>query len=1136
MTGTAAITCDPSNHAIERPAPAAGDLLRRHLSFTATVSSIALASSLLLTGAVFAGGQGGFGGFFIDPALTGSGHENGDPVTGFGGRGGNANTGAAGGAGGSIGADGGTGNSGDDGGGGGGGGSGRVVTTPSTNTTTVQGGAGGAGGTGLGFSDSSGGGGGGGGAGTVANDDFTNTGTILGGDGGRGGNGGSEGNTGGGGGGGGAGILATSPVTIVNSGSIAGGDGGGSQSGNGAAGSGFTGRGGAGEGGALGGTRSGTISGGGAGIVGSGLTVINAGSISGGLSGNGARANAITFTGGANSLELQAGYGFVGNVDATSAASASLALGGTAASSFDVGLLGASLLGFTSFTKSGASTWTLTGTTAQATPWLLQQGTLRISVDSLGNPSDVLTFDGGTLGTTATLSMARNVQLQGAGTVDVANGTTTTLTGIVGGAGSLSKAGGGTLTLSGANTYLGGTIVDAGTLLLAGSGTLGGAAGSTRINAGLLDLGRKTQVQNGGLVLTGGALANGTLSSSGTFDLQAGTVSAVLGGTGNAIKSGTGKATLSGVNTYTGTTTVTQGILEVASGGSVASATSVNGGSFIVNGTAGAVSLNGGLLGGSGTTGAAQVNSGGKLAPGNSIGTMTVTDSLTFAAGSTYEVEVSATAADRVNVVAGSAGTGTASLSGGTVVPIYEPGSYVAKSYIILSAAGGLGGTQFASLSGSAPTGFTQRLAYDASTVQLVLDLQMRETPAPEAPAPEQPATPATPADPYGNLSRNQDGVRDAIVGYFDANGGIASEFAALSPEGLTQASAETAAAGIAAGQQAADQFLATISGPRFGDTGGSAGPDTPPLAYAPGDAATSRIDRAFGAGFGTGVQPAAPISNWQSWGAAYGVGALSQGDAGIGSSDITAQSWGLVAGHDVAFGGTSLGVALGGGWGSYSLDNGFGQGTTGSFHAGLRGTQEFGAAYLSGALAYGYHAFSTSRTVTGERYDADYTGHSLSGRAEAGWRVAVLPGSTFTPYGAVETVALFTPSYGENASGAGLFALNYQAQETVSTRLELGARLEHVIALGDKPLTLSGRAAYQHNLDPQRDVTAGFATLAGTSFVTNAAAASRNSLLLTLGADYALASNVSLGLAAAAAIGDASRAIAGRASFKVRW
>jgi uncharacterized protein with beta-barrel porin domain len=409
------------------------------------------------------------------------------------------------------------------------------------------------------------------------------------------------------------------------------------------------------------------------------------------------------------------------------------------------------------------------------------------------------------------------------------------------------------------------------------------------------------------------------------------------------------------------------------------------------------------------------------------------------------------------------------------------------------------------------------------------------EEPGEPTPEPSPEPTPEPSPNPYSSLNRNQSAVRDAIVGYFDAHGGIQSEFGALTPEGLTQASAETGAAGIAAGQQAAEQFLSAISTPQFGDTGPAMPPQPAPLAYAGGETVTDRVARAFGADFGTVTGPAAPVSYWQSWGAAYGAGSRFDGDAAIGSSRITTQSWGLAAGHDIAFGGTSLGAALGGGWGSYELGNGFGSGDVGSFNAGIRGTQELGAAYLSGALAYGYHAFSTSRTVAGERYEADFSAHSLSGRAETGWRFET-PLANFTPYGAVETVALFTPAYRESGTGTGLFALSYQAEDTVSTRLELGARLSHGMDLNPGRLTLSGRAAWQHNLNPDRDVTAGFVNLAGTSFVTDAAAASRNSLLLTLGADYAMSQAVSFGLTADAAIGDNGSAFAGKASFKVRW
>ena len=76
-----------------------------------------------------------------------------------------------------------------------------------------------------------------------------------------------------------------------------------------------------------------------------------------------------------------------------------------------------------------------------------------------------------------------------------------------------------------------------------------------------------------------------------------------------------------------------------------------------------------------------------QLAPGNSIGLLTVNGSLAFTAASSYMVEVSPTNADRVNV------TGTATLGGATVNASFRRGADVAKQYTILNAAGGLSGT-----------------------------------------------------------------------------------------------------------------------------------------------------------------------------------------------------------------------------------------------------------------------------------------------------------------------------------------------------------------------------------------------------------------------------------------------------------
>ena len=84
------------------------------------------------------------------------------------------------------------------------------------------------------------------------------------------------------------------------------------------------------------------------------------------------RANAITFTGGTNSLTLAPGSTITGRVVAFSTADI-LALGGSGSASFDVSQIGASAQyqGFGAFQKTGASTWTLTGTNLAAMSWIL---------------------------------------------------------------------------------------------------------------------------------------------------------------------------------------------------------------------------------------------------------------------------------------------------------------------------------------------------------------------------------------------------------------------------------------------------------------------------------------------------------------------------------------------------------------------------------------------------------------------------------------------------------------------------------------------------------------------------------------------------------------------------------------------
>ena len=283
------------------------------------------------------------------------------------------------------------------------------------------------------------------------------------------------------------------------------------------------------------------------------------------------------------------------------------------------------------------------------------------------------------------------------GTIRVGDGTqagaamSATIDSVVAGSGGVDKTDFGTLVLTGSNTYTGGTRLSSGTLEVASDASLGAASGGVDFRGGNL------RVREG--FSTSRAFDIGAVG--GTFDTGSGSAryAGLLSGSGAFNRSGTGRFNFTGDGSgYTGT---------FGSGAGVFHLTGVLGGTLDLAANA--------TL--SGTGRANDLRIAGRLAPGNSIGTLVADGDVTFLAGSTFEVEV---AADGRSDLLQSAGT--ANLQGGMVdVRVLDPqAAYTdGQQYTFLSAAGGLTGTFAGVTDNSAFLDFA--LGYTGTSAQLTL-------------------------------------------------------------------------------------------------------------------------------------------------------------------------------------------------------------------------------------------------------------------------------------------------------------------------------------------------------------------------------------------------------------------------------
>ncbi|RMP11141.1 Auto transporter [Pseudomonas syringae pv. delphinii] len=522
---------------------------------------------------------------------------------------------------------------------------------------------------------------------------------------------------------------------------------------------------------------------------------------------------------------------------------------------------------------------------------------------------------------------------------------------------------------------------------------------------------------------------------------------------GSLIKSGAGLLILEGANTYRGETLVNGGVLSV--NGSLASAVTVN---------------NGGVLGGNGRVASLTANPGGTVAPGNSIGTLQVAGDLNLAPGSTYAVELSPTASDRIVV------GGTATVSGANMALTLEndnaallnsnqTSSVIGRQYNVLQAAGGIQG-QFGSVADDYAF-LAGNLAYTGTGVTLALERN---------------------GDSFASAAQtdNQRSVAQAIEQL--SAGSSVYESVILSPDTATARRAFT---------QLSGELHPAIATQLINDSR--------QLRDAVGD--RLRVEGLYD-------QPAAGSEDNSVWVKALGAWGKNSGSSDAASS--TSSLGGLLAGVDGLISEhTRLGAMAGYSDTSLSLgDDTHSRASADSYHLGAYIGHEQGAVRLTAGASHSWHRIDVKRDLQfgafSDRQKVKRDAQSSQVFTEAAYRLNLQP-LTLEPFANLAYVHFDSDSFTEKGGATALKGGDDTRDTVLST---LGMRAGNRFNLNDtQKLDVSATLGWQHNLSgTSSEQHLAFAS-AGNSFNTQSVSMDRDAAVVGARASLALGKDARINL-----------------------
>jgi outer membrane autotransporter protein len=508
----------------------------------------------------------------------------------------------------------------------------------------------------------------------------------------------------------------------------------------------------------------------------------------------------------------------------------------------------------------------------------------------------------------------------------------------------------------------------------------------------------------------------------------------------------------------------------------------------------------GGTLEGHGTiVGSIAIPSGATLSPGGSIGTLNVTGNLNLAAGSFYQVAVTAAGQNSKTVA-----TGTATIAGGTVEVMEQPGVYPPTfKYTILTANSGVNGMFTNAVSDFAF--LTPVLSYDANDVFLTLSRNatffqnLAETSNQRSVGGALDASPLGSAIVQSVLFETAAGARqayDALSG--EVHGSVQSE--------ILDDSLYVRQAILGRLRQAGFTHAPDVMGAL-----GFAGPVT-----VAGSGESPALGYASASGFPVKAAPAAAKSSGSDvafW--SQGVGAWGRIGGDGNAADARRDLAGFFSGVDARFGEFAR-IGLAGGYTHSSLSVNARASSAGidTAHLGAYAGGSVGAFNLRAGATYGFHTIDTSRTIAFPGFfdnaRAHYDGGTGQVFGEVGYGLA-LGRIAAEPFAGLAWVHLQTGGFAETG---GVAALNGSGSKDDVGYSTLGARVATSFLLANgMALIPRASAAWQHAFNDIAPTAALAFQNTGAGFSITGVPLARDAALVETGFDLRVSPQAKLGL-----------------------